>query len=80
MPQGGVGSHRGEPLSHGAPIWRRLEAPPLTPHGPQVEFPAEANIICEGDEGNNFYIIREGEVKCTKAGMGEVIARRLFFT
>merc|ERR1719473_1109933 len=38
----------------------------------EVEFPAEANIICEGDEGNNFYIIREGEVKCTKVGMGEV--------
>ena len=38
----------------------------------EVEFPTDANIICEGDEGNNFYIIREGEVKCTKAGMGEV--------
>ena len=26
------------------------------------------NIIVEGDEGNNFYIIRSGEVKCTKGG------------
>lgn len=36
------------------------------------EYPEGANIICEGDEGDNFYIIREGEVKCTKAGSGEV--------
>jgi len=42
----------------------------------EIEFPADANIICEGDEGNNFYIIRAGEVKCTKAGIGEV-SRRL---
>ena len=35
-------------------------------------FMAQQNIICEGDEGNDFYIIREGEVKCTKAGEGEV--------
>ena len=42
----------------------------------EVEFPVDANIICEGDEGNNFYIIRDGEVKCTKAGAGEV-SRRL---
>lgn len=27
-----------------------------------------ANVICEGDEGDSFYIIREGEVKCTKVG------------
>ena len=25
-------------------------------------------MIVEGDEGNNFYIIRSGEVKCTKGG------------
>ena len=31
----------------------------------ELEYPADANIICEGDEGSNFYIIREGEVKCT---------------
>ena len=42
----------------------------------EQEFPENANIICEGDEGSNFYIIREGEVKCTKVGMGEV-SRRL---
>ena len=41
----------------------------------EYEYPAEANIICEGDEGNNFYIIRDGEVKCTKAGQGEVSKR-----
>lgn len=35
-------------------------------------FMPQQNIICEGDEGNDFYIIREGEVKCTKAGEGEV--------
>ena len=42
----------------------------------EAEFASDANIICEGDEGNNFYIIREGEVKCTKMGQGEV-SRRL---
>ena len=39
-------------------------------------YPAGANIICEGEEGNNFFIIREGEVQCTKVGKGEV-SRRL---
>ncbi|KAL1510684.1 hypothetical protein AB1Y20_006980 [Prymnesium parvum] len=34
----------------------------------EVEYPADKNIIVEGDEGNNFYIIRTGEVKCTKGG------------
>jgi len=42
----------------------------------EQEFPADVNIICEGDAGNNFYIIRDGEVKCTKVGQGEV-SRRL---
>jgi len=34
----------------------------------EVEYPSGKNIIVEGDEGNNFYIIRSGEVKCTKGG------------
>jgi len=38
----------------------------------EVEYPQDYNIICEGDEGDNFYIIREGVVKCTKVGKGEV--------
>jgi len=34
----------------------------------EVEYPVDKNVICEGDEGNKFYIIRSGEVKCTKGG------------
>mmetsp|Transcript_2408 Transcript_2408/g.4651 ORF Transcript_2408/g.4651 Transcript_2408/m.4651 type:complete len:350 (+) Transcript_2408:42-1091(+) len=35
-------------------------------------------IICEGDDGNTFYIISEGEVKCTKAASGATeVSRRL---
>ncbi|KAL3893496.1 MAG: hypothetical protein SGPRY_014192 [Prymnesium sp.] len=40
----------------------------------EVEYAADKNIIVEGDEGNNFYMIRSGEVKCTKGGE-EVSAR-----
>ena len=40
----------------------------------EVEYPAGKNVIVEGDEGNNFYIIRTGEVKCTKGG-AEVSAK-----
>jgi len=40
----------------------------------EVEYPEGKNVIVEGDEGNNFYIIRSGEVKCTKGG-AEVSAR-----
>jgi len=35
----------------------------------EVEYAKGKNIITEGDEGNNFYIIRTGEVKCTKGGV-----------
>eukprot|EP00966_Prymnesium_polylepis_P080170 1857823-Prymnesium_polylepis.1 len=28
----------------------------------QAEYPEGKNVIVEGDEGNSFYIIREGEV------------------
>jgi len=34
----------------------------------EVEYVEGKNIIVEGDEGNNFYSIRSGEVKCTKGG------------
>merc|ERR1711971_733065 len=34
-------------------------------------------VICEGDEGNFFYIIRDGEVKCTKIGVKDEVSRRL---
>lgn len=33
--------------------------------------PEGRNIIVQGDEGQHFYIIREGEVKFTKAGQAE---------
>lgn len=38
----------------------------------EAVYPAGANIICEGDEGNCFFIIRQGSVSCTKVGCGEV--------
>ena len=40
-------------------------------------FEPGVNIICEGDEGHTFFIIREGEVKCTKAGVAEEVSARL---
>lgn len=43
----------------------------------EKEYPAGSNIICEGDEGNDFYIVREGEVKCTKVGQSQEVSRRL---
>ena len=43
----------------------------------EQEFQAGVNIICEGDEGHTFYIIREGEVKCTKVGHAEEVSKRL---
>jgi len=43
----------------------------------EVVYEAGANIICEGDEGNNFYLIREGEVKCTKVGVKDEVSKRL---
>jgi len=48
----------------------------------EAEYPEGKNVIVEGDEGNSFYIIREGEVKCTKVGQGEVskrLSRGAFF-
>jgi len=43
----------------------------------EKEYQSGSNVICEGDEGDKFYLIREGEVKCTKAGVAEEISRRL---
>ena len=41
----------------------------------EVTVPTGTVIIHEGDEGDLFYIIRDGEVKCTKSGeRGEVRA------
>jgi len=31
----------------------------------------------QGDAGDNFYLIRSGEVKCTKVGSAEEVSRRL---
>ena len=39
----------------------------------EVVRKANSNIICEGDEGNSFFIIRDGEVKCTKSGVAEEV-------
>jgi len=43
----------------------------------ETEYPKDKLIIAEGDEGNSFFIIRDGEVKCTKAGKSEEVSRRL---
>ena len=43
----------------------------------EVEYEAGRNIICEGDAGDNFYLIRSGEVKCTKVGSADEVSRRL---
>ena len=31
----------------------------------------------QGDAGDNFYLIRSGEVKCTKVGSADEVSRRL---
>ena len=42
------------------------------------EYAEGAVIITEGDEGDYFYIIREGEVKCTQVATGDFeVSRRL---
>merc|ERR1719240_2015037 len=47
----------------------------------EVEYPEGRNVIVEGDEGDKFYIIRDGEVKCTKGGkeVSERLKRGDFF-
>jgi len=47
----------------------------------EVEYPEGTKIIYEGDEGDKFYIIREGEVKCTVQGkeVSEPLTRGDFF-
>lgn len=40
-------------------------------------FSAGEVIIGEGDEGEDFYFIEEGEVRCTKDGVAEEVSRRL---
>ena len=42
----------------------------------QRSFSAGTDILLEGDEGNYFFIVENGSVKCTKAGVeGEVCPR-----
>ena len=53
--------------------YETLEVNPLT----KKEYKEKRTIICEGDEGNTFYIITAGEVKCTKAGSSAEVSRRL---
>lgn len=43
----------------------------------EKEYKEKRTIICEGDEGNSFFIITSGEVKCTKAGSSAEVSRRL---
>eukprot|EP00325_Prymnesiales_sp_UTEX-LB-985_P027204 CAMPEP_0174733464 /NCGR_PEP_ID=MMETSP1094-20130205/61362_1 /TAXON_ID=156173 /ORGANISM="Chrysochromulina brevifilum, Strain UTEX LB 985" /LENGTH=353 /DNA_ID=CAMNT_0015936123 /DNA_START=41 /DNA_END=1102 /DNA_ORIENTATION=+ len=43
----------------------------------EAEYGKDKLIIAEGDEGNSFFIIRDGEVKCTKMGKAEEVSRRL---
>ena len=41
------------------------------------QFPAGFTIVKEGEEGDYFYIIRDGEVKCTKGDSDVEVSRRL---
>jgi len=43
----------------------------------QVEVADEVEIITEGEEGDRFFIIEDGEVKCTKDGVDREVSRRL---
>jgi cAMP-dependent protein kinase regulator len=43
----------------------------------EKEYKEGQHVICEGDEGNNFFLIRQGEVKCTKIGKAEEVSARL---
>jgi len=43
----------------------------------EKQFPPDYKIVCEGDVGDFFYIILDGEVKCTKTGAAEEVSRRL---
>ena len=51
--------------------------PPHLPLVTRGRYASGETIICEGDEGHTFYIIRDGEVKCTKVGYDEEVSRRL---
>lgn len=43
----------------------------------EKRFQEGARIIVEGDEGNFFYVVRDGEVKCTARASEEEVCRRL---
>ena len=43
---------------------------------PQLSRPTTP-ISMQGDAGDNFYLIRSGEVKCTKVGSADEVSRRL---
>jgi len=43
----------------------------------EKKYPEGAQIIFEGDEGDTFYLIREGECKCTKVGSKDEVSKRL---
>jgi len=43
----------------------------------EAEYAAGRTIIAEGDEGNHFFIIREGEVKCTQGPEAKVVSKPL---
>lgn len=58
--------------AHSPPCGRGAAAAAWTPA--QVHEPG-TRIVCEGDEGEAFYMILDGEVMCTKEGVGEVSKR-----
>ena len=49
----------------------------LALHLKEMEYTAGHQVVVEGDEGNLFFIILNGEVKCTKMGSSEEVSRRL---
>ena len=64
----------------GVPILKGLDDAQITELAgclKEAEYAAGKIIIAEGDEGNSFFIIRDGEVKCTKSGKSDEVSRRL---
>ena len=43
----------------------------------EVEYPAGRVILAEGDEGNHFFLVRSGEVKCTQGPESKVQGKHL---
>ena len=59
-----------------APPYITSRSPPPPPTATTL-LPSRLPTAAQNEDGNMFYIIRDGEVKCTKAGVEEEVSRRL---